>query len=199
MVSRGGITLVPFLDANNNSRFDENEKILKADFNTNIKAGKPVRSAGNNNYWFLDLDPYDTYRLEVNPVSFENPMYRPKYKSYDVTIDPNRFKDIPVPVYISGTISGNAVLKYGNENKGVPSLRIILESDDGIIRLEEMTFSDGEFIFNNVPPGKYRIYADRQDLSRRSLESVTYFHSAEVKNSEDENTAVVPDIVLVKK
>ncbi|MCI0473424.1 MAG: carboxypeptidase-like regulatory domain-containing protein, partial [Ignavibacteria bacterium] len=197
MVSRGGITLVPFLDANNNSRFDENEKILKADFNTNINAGKPVRSEGNNNYWFLGLDPYDTYRLEVNPVSFENPMYRPKYKSYDVTIDPNRFKDIPVPVYISGTISGNAVLKSGNENKGVPSLRVILESEDGIIRLEEMTFSDGEFIFNNVPPGKYRIYADPQDLSRRSLESVIYFHTAEIKNSEDENTAEIPDIVLL--
>jgi len=199
MVSRGGLTLVPFLDANNNSMLDENEKILKADFNTNIKAGKPVRSSGNNNFWFLDLDPYDTYRLEVNPVSFENPMYRPKYKSYDVTIDPNRFKEIPVPVYISGTVSGNVVLKTDKGSKGVPSFRIIMESEDGINKFEEMTFSDGEFIFNNVPPGKYRIYADPQDLSSRSLECVTVFHTAEIKNNEDENTAGIPDIVLIKK
>jgi hypothetical protein len=199
MVSRGGLTLVPFLDANNNSRLDENERILKADFNTNIKSGRPLRSSGNNNFWFLGLDPYDTYRLEVNPVSFENPVYRPKYISYDVTVDPNRFKEVPVPVYVSGTISGNVVLKTDKGNKSVPSLHIIMESEDGTIKFGEMTFSDGEFIFNNVPPGKYRIYADPDDLSARTLESINDFQTAEIKNSEDENTAFIPDIVLVKK
>ncbi|MDD5363500.1 MAG: hypothetical protein PHN88_15365 [Ignavibacteria bacterium] len=183
MVSRGALSLVPFIDMNGNGIPDNNEHILNTGFNTKMNSGKLVRA--NGEYRYLDLDPYNSYRLEVEPVSFDNPLLRPKYKTFGVTVDPNGFKIVPVPVYMSGIINGNAKLKTESGVKGISMLKMILESSDGKFKLEKYTFSDGEFIFDNVPPGKYRIYPDTQELQKRSLVSETETQLIEIRQIED--------------
>jgi hypothetical protein len=197
MVSRGALSLVPFIDMNGNGFPDKNEKLLDTRFNTRMNSGKLVRS--NDEYRYLDLDPYNSYRLEVEPVSFDNPLYRPKYKTFGVTVDPNGFKIVPVPVFISGIINGFAKLKTETGLKGYSMLKMILESSDGKFKLEKYTFSDGEFIFDNVPPGKYRIYPDSQELSKRSLTSETEAQLIEIRQLEDGDIIDGIDFFLVKK
>jgi hypothetical protein len=69
--------------------------------------------------------------------------------------------------------------------KGVPMLKIILESIDGKIKFEKLSFSDGEYIFDNIPPGKYKVYPDAGDLSKRSLFLESEYQIVEIKNLED--------------
>ncbi len=185
MVSRGGLTLVPFIDLNNNDVLDGSERPLQTDFSTKIYTGKQIKSQNKNDFWYVDLDPYNTYRLDVIPVSFDNPMYRPKYQSYAVTVDPNRFKFIPVPVFVSGIISGNVKIKTESSSKGVPNMKMILESADGKQKYEKYTFSDGEYIFDNIPPGKYKLYPENLELIKRSLTTEIEYQSVEVKQLED--------------
>ena len=184
---------------NNNDIMDENEHYLKTEFSTKLNAGKLIRSSDKNDFWYVDLDPYNTYRLEVIPVSFDNPMYRPKYKTYAVTVDPNGFKFIPVPVFISGIISGNVKLKTEKGMKGIPSMKIILESIDGKQKFEKFTFSDGEYIFDNVPPGNYKIYPDPQELNKRSITSEQEYQLVEVKQLEEGDIIDGIDIYMKKK
>lgn len=183
MVSRGGLSLVPFLDMNGNGYPDDNEKILRTEFDTRINAGKLLKSQGD--YRYTDLDPYASYRLEVSPVSFDNPLFRPKYKTFGVEIDPNRFKVVPVPVYAAGTVNGSAVISLEKGSKPVSMLKIFLESADGRTKYETRTFSDGEFIFDNVPPGIYKVYPSYEELNGRSLESKSDAVFVEIKQSED--------------
>jgi hypothetical protein len=199
MVSRGGLTLVPFIDLNNNDIMDDNEHYLKTEFSTKLNAGKLIRSSDKNDLWYVDLDPYNTYRLEVIPVSFDNPMYRPKYKTYAVTVDPNGFKFIPVPVFISGIISGNVKLNTEKGMKGIPSMKIILESIDGKQKFEKFTFSDGEYIFDNVPPGNYKLYPDPQELNKRSITSEPEYQLIEVKQLEEGDIIDGIDIYMKRK
>lgn len=199
MVSRGGLTLVPFIDYNNNNKLDNNEKILSSGFKSSMNSGKVIKSQDKNDTWYVGLEPYDTYRLEINPQSFDNPLYRPKYESYSVTVDPNHFKEIPVPVFISGIISGNVWQKTETEAKGVSMFKVILESLDGKLKFEKLSFSDGEFIFDNIPPGKYKLYPDYNDLIKRSLTSETEYKIIEIKNLEDGDIRDGLDIFVVKK
>jgi len=199
MVSRGGLSLVPFIDLNNNDVLDKNERVLETEFSTIMNAGKLVKSENRKDYWYVDLDPYNKYRLEIVPVSFDNPLLRPKYKTYDLTIDPNRFKLVNVPVYVSGIISGNIVLQSGSTTKGVPTFKIILESSNGLQKYEKLTFSDGEFIFDNIPPGKYVVYPDQDDLNKHSFNSTTGILTVEIRPSEEGE--IIDNILftLVKK
>jgi hypothetical protein len=198
MVSRGGLSLVPFVDYNNNDKLDYNEQILNSGFNTTLNAGKVIKSSDGKNTWYVGLDPYETYRLEVNPVSFDNPLYRPKYKTYSVTVDPNRFKVIHVPVFISGIISGNVWLKTESGTKGVSMLKIILESLDGKLKFEKLSFSDGEYIFDNIPPGKYKVYPDYGDLSTHSFSLESEYQLVEIKNLEEGDIQEGVDIFVGK-
>ncbi|MFA5403538.1 MAG: hypothetical protein WC358_01255 [Ignavibacteria bacterium] len=198
MVSRGALTMVPFIDYNNNDVLDNNERTLNTGFNTTVNAGKFIKSSDRNNSWYIDLDPYETYHLEVNPVSFDNPLLRPKYKSYSVTVDPNRFKVIPIPVFISGIISGNVWLKTESGAKGISMLKIILESVDGKFKFEKLSFSDGEFIFDNIPPGKYKVYPESGDLSNRSFSPQSEYQTVEIKNIEEGDIHDGIDIYVIK-
>jgi hypothetical protein len=184
-VSRGGISLVPFLDMNSNDILDENEKILKTEMNTKLDAGKLLKSNDNQNFWYSDLDPYNDYILEINPVSFDNPAYRPKYRNFAIRIDPNRFKTVPIPIFISGIISGRVSTKTEIGDKGVGRMKMILESLDGKQKMEKMTFSDGEYIFENVPPGKYKIYPAPAELSKKSMKTDLEEQIVELKSLED--------------
>jgi hypothetical protein len=199
MVSRGGLSLVPFIDLNNNGVLDNNERILETEFSTIMNAGKLVKSEDKKNCWYVDLDPYNKYRLEIVPVSFDNPLLRPKYKTYDITIDPNRFKLVNIPVYVSGIISGNIVLQTGSAAKGVSTFKVILESADGKQKYEKWTFSDGEFIFDNIPPGKYVVYPDPEDLNKHSYNSLNGIQMVEIKPSEEGD--IIDNILftLIKK
>jgi hypothetical protein len=164
-----------------------------------MNAGKLVKSEDRKNSWYVDLDPYNKYRLEIVPVSFDNPLLRPKYKTYDITIDPNRFKLVNIPVYVSGIISGNIVLQTGAATKGVSTFKVILESADGKQKYEKWTFSDGEFIFDNIPPGKYVVYPDTEELNKHSYNSLNGIQMAEIKPSEEGD--IIENIIftLVKK
>ncbi|MCE1164010.1 MAG: carboxypeptidase-like regulatory domain-containing protein [Bacteroidetes bacterium] len=197
MVSRGGLSLVPFLDMNGNGYPDENEKILNTEFDSRINAGKLIKS--NGEYRYTDLDPYASYRLELSPVSFDNPLYRPKYKTFGVEVDPNRFKVVPVPVYAAGIINGSVGISGEQAGKHVSMLKILLESVDGKIKMETRTFSDGEFIFDNVPPGKYRIYPSPDELNGRSLETTDEIKFVEIKQSEDGDTIDNVSFTFTKK
>jgi hypothetical protein len=197
MVSRGGLTFLPFIDYNNNGKLDYNEQELNSGFNTSINSGKIIKSS-DTEFRYVGLEAYETYRLDINPFSFDNPLYRPKYKSYSVTVDPNRFKVVPVPVFISGIISGNVLLKTESGTKGISRIKIILESNDGKRRYEKLSFSDGEYIFDNIPPGKYKVYPDAGDLSKRSFLLESEYQIVEIKNIEDGDIHEGVDIYVKK-
>jgi hypothetical protein len=198
MVSRGGLTLVPFLDLNNNNKLDENEKILETEFRTKMVAGKVIKSENSRDYHYVDLEPYDTFRLDVEPVSFDNPLCRPRFKSYSITVDPNQFKYVPIPVYVSGIISGNVLIKDSQNKNGIPGMKIILESIDGKSKIEKITFSDGEYIFDNIPPGKYKLYPAPEELVKRNLSYEPEYQIIEIKNLEEGDSHEDVDISLVK-
>jgi len=185
LASRSGLSLVPFLDINNNGKLDDSEKELDTQLEVNMESGQAMKYTDEKNIWFSDLDPYGTYHLEINPMTFDNPLYRPKYKTYSVYTDPSRFKPIPIPVYITGSVSGYVNLSDAKGINGISGIKLILEPETGIAKIFKTTFSDGEFIFDNIPPGKYKLYLESDGLSKRGYKSETETIKIEIKSIEE--------------
>ena len=83
--------------------------------------------------------------------------------------------------------------------KGMPGIKLILESDNGKVKIIKPTFSDGEFIFDNVPPGKYRLYSDAESLSKRGLISESKELKIEIKAIEEGDIVTDIEFVLIKE
>jgi len=199
MVNRGAISIVPFVDGNNNDKLDAGERVLDSQLETRMQSGTLVTSADYKNYWYIDLDPYKTYMLEVNPVTFENPLYRPKYKNIAVTIDPNRFKAVTIPIVITGIISGRVSINSGTENTGANRFKVVIASTDRKFKTEAYTFSDGEYIFENLPPGNYKIYIEDEVLSRNNLTAEIKEKRVYLKPSEEGEIMEGIDFVLTPR
>lgn len=182
--SRAGFTFVPFLDGNNNGKIDPYEKCLNTNLEVKMESGRAIKYDDGKNVWYTDLDPYSNYKLKINPFTLDNPLYRPKYKTYEVYTDPNRFKPVPIPVYVTGMVEGFVVFDDKKQAKGVSGINIILESENGV-KITRQTFSDGEFIFDDVAPGKYKIYADPNDISARGFKSEILYKEIDVKSNPD--------------
>lgn len=196
--NRAALTFVPYLEKNNNNMFDCCDKILESQLEVKMESGHAVKYFDDKNVWFTDLDPYSYYNLQINPMTFDNPLYRPKYKTYAIYTDPSRFKMIPVPVYITGMVTGY-VNQLGIEGrKGVSGMEVVLETKEGVIHSVQQTFSDGEFIFDDVPPGKYKVYLKSEELTRRGYNDNKKIYYIKVKSIEDGDSISYLEFLIKK-
>ncbi len=122
--------------------------------------------------YITQMQPYYYYNVDINKNALRNPMLVPDFEKFGLISDPNRFKKIEVPFYMSGVIEGGVSRVYGdNQKAGVGGLRLFLENKNTDYRKEIRTFSDGSFYEFEVPPGDYRLYVDQNNLDILKAES----------------------------
>jgi hypothetical protein len=157
----GAITVLPFLDLNNNGVADGDEEIIHS-VNVKINGGRVYPGSSTSPTRIVGLDAYSTYALSIDTTSLENPLWSPKHTRYDVTIDPNEFNPVYVPVNVNGEMNGNVSFDK-NQRPGLPSLRgikVFFHKMDG----KSTTFATvdrfGDFRALGLPAGAYKIYPD---------------------------------------
>ncbi|MFA6950940.1 MAG: SPOR domain-containing protein [Lentimicrobiaceae bacterium] len=165
---RGGITITPFLDLNNNNLKDTNEPIATG-LSVRLNGGRFLDQKKDSLIRIIELEPYASYLLEFEDTDFENIAWQLKMKAISVQIDPNQFKKINVPVKVMGEANGNVYLKKGQTTIGQG--RIIInffnQSEKLVTRL--LTESDGYFNYLGLPPGHYCAVPDSGQLSRLGM------------------------------
>lgn len=164
-VSRAGATIRLFIDENMNGVFDENEvtipsRAVKLDQSANITIHKDgmLRLSQLQSYW--------TYRLTVDVAQLPDATLAPAQGTFSFVADPNRYKQIDIPLYKTGTIEGIAYNQKGIDLlEPQPGLRLFLkrEGDDKPQVLR--TFSDGTFFHYGLIPGNYTLMVDSGQLA----------------------------------
>lgn len=161
----GSAVVRPFVDINNDGMIGKNEEILKG-----VKArisGVGGRPIGRGRMFYYDgLRPYDSYTIQVDPTSIDNPMLRPAYENYKVSVNPNVVTTIDVPVVMAADISGlvERQTQAGKVGVGGITLHVINLTKD--IVTEITTFSSGQYYYLGLIPGKYRAYLDPAQMER---------------------------------
>ncbi len=162
-MSRAALTIIPFLDYNNNG--------IKDPMEPSVPGMKLKNTSGNLTYnedetilRITELQPYIDMLLEIDPVSLDNIAWRisnPKIKIHTI---PNQFQEIHVPVEVLGEVSGMVYFKgdSGTNGQGRIIVNILDESGETAARI--LTEGDGYFTYLGLKPGNYKAVIDAEQL-----------------------------------
>jgi outer membrane protein OmpA-like peptidoglycan-associated protein len=117
----------------------------------------------------MDLLPYHTYRLNIDPNTFQDPLHNTEYKSYAITADPNQFKSVYIPVFVAGSAEGTVTRETTFGEVPQSSVRLLFEHKKTNHVYETATFSDGSFFLFGLRPGEYRVTIDSAQTNRLSI------------------------------
>jgi len=111
------------------------------------------------------MQSYWTYKMTIDISSLPDPSLAPKVTSFNLVAEPNRYKQIDIPLYRTGTIEGMAIINKNGEKQGIGGLRLLLKKVGSKDFLETIrTFSDGGFYTFSLLPGKYTLEIDPAQL-----------------------------------
>lgn len=169
-VGQSGAAVRLFVDNNNDGTYQDStdDAITDPAVRMNRASGQTQVSKGIN--YISQLLPYYRYNLEINKGALSNPLLVPDVENFSMVTDPNQYKTIEIPFYLSGVISGRVDRKRNGELAGLSGVRLYLksnydkESKRESFSKEMRTFSDGSFYTYEVPPGKYHLFIDPNQL-----------------------------------
>ena len=185
--SKGGLLLYPFLDVNNNGKFDKGEQMVKIT-NVGIMGGRVIFSEKDLIVRIPDLNAFTTYLVEFQDNDLENIAWSFRKKIYQVLIDPNQFKRVDIPVVAVGEASGMVYLNKDNVLKGQRRILVkfykksnrkegsqtFAEADSQLFSkpfAETLSESDGYLYFMGLPPGEYVVRVDPEQLKNLNMTS----------------------------
>ena len=170
-VGRSATAVRLFVDNNNNQEFDSEDHII-TDGNIRMTRSGAQTTHKNGVLYLTQLQSYYRYNMEMNKGSVPNPMLVPEFEKFSIVTDPNTFKQIDIPFYMSGVIDG--MVERTTEDgitKGIGGLKLILESEERGINKIIRTYSDGSFYDYELPPAKYTLKVDQSQLDLLSAVS----------------------------
>jgi septal ring-binding cell division protein DamX len=181
---RGGIVILPFLDMNANSRYDKGEpKILG--LRIGINGGRVEQSMRDSVIRIFDLEPYVGYFIELDKYSFDNIAWQMHLKSMSVTVDPNQFKLVEIPVSVMGEASGMVILRSPSGEKGLGRINVNFYRSSGVFFAKTLSEPDGYFSFLGFPPGSYVARLDTTQLRRLNMTASPATLTFEIDRSVD--------------
>jgi hypothetical protein len=164
-IGYGSAVVRPFLDLNNDGVPNEGEEFLPG-----LKAklvgtgGRPVPRG--DLYYYENLRPYDSYTISIDPTSLDNPMLKPAFENYRVSVNPNVVTSVDVPVVMAADLSGVVERETPGGNIGVGGMRLKLLNVGKDVAIDIVSFSSGQFYYLGLIPGHYRAYLDPEQLDR---------------------------------
>ena len=176
-VGKGGIVVEPFLDLNYNGIRDKGEPAAPG-LKLRINGGRIIYNDKDTLIRILDLEPYHTYLMELSRSSFDNISWQIKNSTYKVTINPNNFTLIEVPVVVVGEVTGEVSNKdIDNDAGGKGQGQIIVNIFDSSMHVfaRTLTESDGFFSYIGLPPGNYTASIDSVQLHKLHLIAAPVF------------------------
>ncbi|MDX1586684.1 MAG: carboxypeptidase-like regulatory domain-containing protein, partial [Balneolaceae bacterium] len=108
---------------------------------------------------------YHRINMTINKANIKNPLLVPDLDEFSIVTDPNQYKPINIPFFVSGVIEGRVTRLTPNGRQPLAGLRLYLDQQDGPFEKEMQTFSDGSFYAYEVPPGDYTLRVDSTQLA----------------------------------
>ena len=169
-VGRSGVAVRLFVDNNNSGAYEEGDNLI-ADNAVRIDRAGGTRFSKDGISYISQLQPYRQYNLTINKGAISNPLLVPNLEQFSIVTDPNQFKLIDIPFYMSGIFDGMAYrINPDGTKTGLGGLRLYLQQVDppeGIKPYSDelRTFSDGSFYAYEIPPGDYTLEVDPSQLN----------------------------------
>lgn len=114
-----------------------------------------------------NLTPYESYLVQIEGASLDNPLWLPKYEYYQLRVTPNIVNSIPVPIQVSGEVTGTIRVRGEKGNQRMNSLDVFLYDEHDILQDTLRTYMNGSFFKMGLNPGRYTLRLNRKQLAKR--------------------------------
>jgi len=165
-VGKGGISIYPFLDLNNNGIFDQGEKMVKI---SSVKAygAQVIYSKKDSIIRMQNLNPFISYVIEFNNNDLDNIAWRFKNKIYSIFVDPNQYRRVDVPIVCVGEAIGMVYKNNNNLLKGIGRITVeFYKKDSDELIVKTLSESDGYINYLGFAPGEYVARIDSLQLNK---------------------------------
>lgn len=170
-VGQGAASVRLYVDENNSDSYTEGEQVLPYNAVRLQRSGR-TQLDEDGIIRITQIQSYYRHNLEINYAALRNPTYVPKVEQFSFIADPNQFKQIDIPFYITGILEGTVYRQQGGSRQPAAGVRLYLISEDGQFEKTFNTFSDGSFYTYEVPPGQYNLLVDPEQLQRLNAETL---------------------------
>ena len=198
-VTKGGISLYPFLDLNANGIFDNGERMIKLT-SVKVMGSNVIFSRRDSIIRIPDLIAFTNYTLEFSDNDLDNIAWRFKKKIYSVVIDPNQFKHIDIPIIAVGEVTGTAYLVKDHALKGIGRLVVKFYKKNSDVEVgQTLTENDGYIYYMGLAAGEYVARVDAGQLENLGFTSEPVQREFTVKTTTEGDMVDGIDFVLTKK
>ncbi|MDP1622167.1 MAG: carboxypeptidase-like regulatory domain-containing protein [Bacteroidales bacterium] len=188
-VGKGGIIVLPFLDVNSNGVFDKGEpKVIGIDLR--ISGGRVEKKFKDSTIRISELEPFTTYFIELDRTGFENISWKIPNPTISITVNPNQYKHIEVPIRVMGEVSGFLYLNSDTIRKGQGRIYVSIYRRDTSFVARTLTEDDGYFSYLGLPPGEYFAKIDETVLKKINLVVFPDIVPFEIKQTMEGDQAV---------
>ncbi|MEP7235332.1 MAG: hypothetical protein ABI778_08560, partial [Ignavibacteriota bacterium] len=187
-VSRGGLEVVPFIDENDNGKYDDGEVIVKH-YGIEQPPGT-LYEQSNGILRIFDLEPYKKYVVKTTAENTDNISLVSKFQTFAFTPPANGFARVEIPLSSAGQISGYVFLG-GAKDEAIGGARIKIYNRDGAdtseVKLTEdlLSYSSGEYFYLGLAPGKYRAILDPKQMEILHYSAIPPYIDFELKHKEE--------------
>ncbi|HSI69009.1 MAG TPA: hypothetical protein VK941_02165 [Gillisia sp.] len=162
-MSRAALTIIPFLDLNQNGIKDPMEPSV-AGLQLKNRTGRLTYNEDETILRITELQPYIDLLLEIDPISLDNIAWRIKNPKIKVLTLPNHFQEIHVPVEVMGEVSGMVYIRDDRGLRGQGRIRINVLDEKGLQVATFLSEGDGYFTYLGLAPGIYTAEVDPAQL-----------------------------------
>ncbi len=182
-MSKGGLTITPFLDYNLNGKKDDLEPKVPG-LELKNQYGRVVYNKDRTEIRVMDLQPYVDLLLEIDTESLDNIAWKVSNPKIAVETVPNYFKEIQVPVQVLGEVSGMVYIKSNSRTRGQGRIIINILDENNRVAASVLSEGDGYFTFLGLKPGNYKAQVDTEQLEALGYASTPSEVSFEIEISE---------------
>ncbi len=161
---RGGLSIAAFLDLNGNG-IREGDEPGAGRFSIQTDEGVVQRAESGDVTRIYGLEAYHEVTLTIDPESFDNPLWKPAVTTFLVTVDPNEFKTVSIPVLVTGEIDG--IMRPPTGQPLFEGTVLRWERVDGTESAIVPMRPSGAFSLRGMRPGTYRLFPDSAQLAAR--------------------------------
>jgi hypothetical protein len=198
-VNKGGISLYPFLDINQNGIFDKGEHMVKLTA-VKIQSSNIIFNDKDSIIRIPGLYAFTRYNLQFNDRDLDNISWKFKNHIYNVLIDPNQFKRIDVPIIALGEVNGMVYINTGNSSKGIGRILMKIYPKNSTTPIAEtLSESDGYIQYLGLAPGEYAASIDSLQLNKLDMSATPLKINFTIKVTEEGDVAGPVNFVLKKE
>lgn len=166
----GAVAARVFLDRDHDGRFGPGDDPLPGIEIRPLDGGaRPVQTDARGGALLAGLPVLRPVDLELAAGSLADPAWIPVTEGARLTLRPGAVPHLDFPVVVSGEAEGTVRLREKGETRPAANVRLQLVDAAGRIVREARSESDGFYLFERIPPGRYRVRIDPEQAGRLRL------------------------------